>query len=177
MSDIKFEIVKEYGQLGNGTYSPELNKVKWNEGETKWDIRKWSEDGKTPYKGITFDDSEAIQLVSLLSVAINADKNKTPLYEISFGKATVKIFNVFGNISDNGKMTKQLLYVNWGSKLKYDLRGWSSDYKKCSKGITLDDDECSKLLSLLEAELCCDNGKNSALPKGISVDLDDELLI
>ena len=69
MSDIKFEIVEEFGQLGNGMYSPELNKVKWNDSEPKWDIRKWSEDGKTPFKGVALDDSEASQLVSLIETA------------------------------------------------------------------------------------------------------------
>ena len=177
MSDIKFEIVEEFGQFGNGMYSPELNKVKWNDSEPKWDIRKWSEDGKTPFKGVALDDSEASQLVSLIETALETKKNSKPIQEVSLGRATAKILNVFGKLSESGKMTKQLLYVNWGKKPKYYLRSWSEDYQKCGKGLTLDEAECKKLYDLLTAELSQCINKKSATPKGISVDLDDDLFI
>ena len=69
MSDITFEIVEEIGVLSENSkgWRKELNRVSWNGGEAKIDLRDWSPDHEKMGKGITLTDEEAKQLYLLLS--------------------------------------------------------------------------------------------------------------
>lgn len=42
--DFSFEVVKDYGILGDGTWSTHLTEVSWNGREAKFDIRPWNDD-------------------------------------------------------------------------------------------------------------------------------------
>jgi hypothetical protein len=55
MSDIKFDIVKKIGVLSKSEkgWVKELNLIRWNDRESKYDIREWSPDGQTMSKGVT----------------------------------------------------------------------------------------------------------------------------
>ncbi len=69
MADVTFEIVEEIGVLSENSkgWRKELNRVSWNGGEAKIDLRDWSPDHEKMGKGITLTDEEAKQLYLLLS--------------------------------------------------------------------------------------------------------------
>ena len=48
MSDIKFEIVKKIGVLSKSEkgWTKELNLIRWNDREPKYDLRSWSPDNQ-----------------------------------------------------------------------------------------------------------------------------------
>jgi len=69
MSEIKYEIVKKIGVLskaGSG-WTKELNLIRWNDREPKYDLRDWSADGEKLGKGITLSREELSSLKELLN--------------------------------------------------------------------------------------------------------------
>ena len=69
MSEIKYEIVKKIGVLskaGSG-WTKELNLIRWNDREPKYDLRDWSADGEKMGKGITLSGEELSALKELLN--------------------------------------------------------------------------------------------------------------
>ena len=68
MSEIKFEIVRKIGVLSKTDkgWAKELNLIRWNDREPKYDIRDWSPDGKTMSKGVTLSKEEIIALKEIL---------------------------------------------------------------------------------------------------------------
>lgn len=69
MPDIKFEIVKKIGVLSKSEkgWTKELNLIRWNDRDPKYDIREWSPDGKTMGKGVTLSNEELLALKELLN--------------------------------------------------------------------------------------------------------------
>jgi hypothetical protein len=69
MSDIKFEIVKKIGVLSKSEkgWTKELNLIRWNNREPKYDIREWAPDGQTMSKGVTLSKEELVALRELLN--------------------------------------------------------------------------------------------------------------
>ena len=69
MSDIKFEIVKKIGILSKSEkgWAKELNLIRWNDREPKYDIREWSPDRQTMSKGVTLSKEELVALKELLN--------------------------------------------------------------------------------------------------------------
>lgn len=64
---IEFEIIEHFATIGmKGKWTIEVNRVRWNNGPTKIDIRAWSEDHEKMGKGITLTDEEAAELRSAL---------------------------------------------------------------------------------------------------------------
>ena len=68
MADIKYEITKRIGVISESTkgWKKELNLVKWNDREPKYDIREWSPEHEKMSKGITLSDEEIKALKRLL---------------------------------------------------------------------------------------------------------------
>ena len=68
--EIKFEIVKELGVIGEGTndWKKELNLISWNDGEPKYDIRAWSENHEKMGKGVVLTKDEIKKLKSLIKL-------------------------------------------------------------------------------------------------------------
>lgn len=69
MSDIKYEIVKQIGVLskaGSG-WAKELNLIRWNDREPKYDLRDWSPDREKMGKGVTLSREELLALRDLLN--------------------------------------------------------------------------------------------------------------
>lgn len=63
-TEIKYEIVEHIAVLSeseNG-WSKQLNKISWNGGTPKYDIRDWNKDRTKMSKGITLTDAEAEEL-------------------------------------------------------------------------------------------------------------------
>ena len=69
MADIKYEITEELGVLSEKSsgWTKELNRISWNGGAAKFDIRDWAPEHEKMGKGITLTQEEAKMLVKLLS--------------------------------------------------------------------------------------------------------------
>jgi hypothetical protein len=75
MSEIKFEIRKSFGVIGEGTkgWKKEVNYVSWNDRKPKLDIRDWDENHVKMGKGITLNKDEVVELKKLLE-SIDTDE-------------------------------------------------------------------------------------------------------
>ena len=68
MADIKYEIIEHIGVLSESPrgWKKELNRISWNGGAPKYDIRDWAPEHEKMGKGVTMTDEEAKKLVALL---------------------------------------------------------------------------------------------------------------
>ena len=68
MADFQFEIIESIGVLSESSkgWKKELNKISWNNGTPKYDIRDWSPDYEKMGKGITLTDEEVRILKTLI---------------------------------------------------------------------------------------------------------------
>jgi len=68
MSEIKYEIIKPIGVLSRSAsgWTKELNLMRWNDGEAKYDLRSWSADRKKRGKGVTLSTDELSALKTML---------------------------------------------------------------------------------------------------------------
>ena len=66
--EIKYETVEKIAVLSESSkgWTKELNLIKWNDREPKFDIREWSPDGSKMGKGITLSDEEVAVLKKAL---------------------------------------------------------------------------------------------------------------
>jgi len=69
MSEIKYEIVKKVGVLSKSAsgWAKEVNLIRWNDRDAKYDIRDWSADGSKMGKGVTLTREELMALRELLN--------------------------------------------------------------------------------------------------------------
>lgn len=69
MSEIKYEIVQHFGLLSSSAsgWSKQVNLIRWNDREPKFDIRDWSGDGMKMGKGVTLTVDELLALRDLLN--------------------------------------------------------------------------------------------------------------
>ncbi len=69
MAEIKYEIVKNIGVVSETAkgWKKELNLVKWNDRDPKYDLRDWSPDRSKMGKGVTLTEAEVKKLKELLS--------------------------------------------------------------------------------------------------------------
>ena len=153
MAKIEFKILKDYGALSEygDVY---FRYIDWN-GYEKYDLRRWSDDGEEPYKGITISEEELETFYQLLqegTETITTFTPRMPLKTVKLGKATAKFLIEFGSFGENGNMSRQLNYIDWGHGAKFDIRPWNDDHSACGKGVTLAKSECEKLKEILETE-------------------------
>lgn len=68
MADFKYEIIEEIGVLSENAkgWRKELNKISWNGGAPKYDIRDWAPNHEKMGKGVTLTDEEAAKMKELL---------------------------------------------------------------------------------------------------------------
>ncbi|MBC6679239.1 YdbC family protein [Zhenpiania hominis] len=68
MADIKYEITEELGVLSEKSsgWTKELNRISWNGGAAKFDIRDWAPEHEKMGKGVTLTEEEAKQLYKRL---------------------------------------------------------------------------------------------------------------
>jgi len=68
VSEIKYEIIKPIGVLSTSAsgWTKELNLMRWNEGEAKYDLRSWSPDRNRRGKGVTLTADELSALKTML---------------------------------------------------------------------------------------------------------------
>ena len=69
MSEIKYEIIRKVGVLSKTAsgWEKQINLIKWNDREPKYDIREWSPDGEKMGKGVTLSKDELLALKDLLN--------------------------------------------------------------------------------------------------------------
>ena len=68
MAELKYEITAQIGVLSERSgWTKELNMIRWNDREPKYDIRDWSPDKAKMSKGITMTLEEVIALRDLLN--------------------------------------------------------------------------------------------------------------
>ena len=75
MTDIKYEIVEQIGVLSESAkgWTKELNKISWNGGVPKYDIRDWAPGHEKMGKGVTLSDEEARKLVEIIKKVLQID--------------------------------------------------------------------------------------------------------
>lgn len=73
MAEFKYEITEELGVLSESSsgWRKELNRVSWNGGAPKLDLRDWAPEHEKMGKGITLTEEEARTLYDLLSREVN----------------------------------------------------------------------------------------------------------
>lgn len=69
MADIQYDIVEEIGVLSENAkgWRKELNKISWNGGVPKYDIREWSPNHEKMGKGVTMTEDEMTELKKILA--------------------------------------------------------------------------------------------------------------
>lgn len=69
---IKFELINEIGVISASKrgWQKELNRVSWNGGAPKYDLREWGPDRSTVGKGLTFTEEELRTLKNILDKEI-----------------------------------------------------------------------------------------------------------
>ena len=69
MVDFKYEIVEKIAVLSESSkgWTKELNLIRWNDRDAKYDIREWSPDGSKMGNGITLSNEEAAVLKKALA--------------------------------------------------------------------------------------------------------------
>lgn len=69
MAEFKYEITEEIGVISEGRqgWTKELNRISWNGGAPKFDIRDWAPEHEKMGKGVTLTEDEAKELYDLLS--------------------------------------------------------------------------------------------------------------
>ena len=71
--DFRFEITRHFGVLSTSArgWIKELNLVKWNGREAKYDIREWQPDHQKMSKGVTMTREEIGELYELLESVVD----------------------------------------------------------------------------------------------------------
>ena len=67
MAEFQYEIVEKIGVLSESSkgWTKELNRISWNGGAPKYDIRDWAPDHEKMGKGVTLSDDEVKALKNL----------------------------------------------------------------------------------------------------------------
>ncbi|MDD4494742.1 MAG: PC4/YdbC family ssDNA-binding protein [Eubacteriales bacterium] len=69
MSDLKYDIIRNIGLLGQGSkgWKKEVNIISWNDRKPKLDIRDWDENHDKMGRGITLHSQEVENLKGILN--------------------------------------------------------------------------------------------------------------
>lgn len=71
-NEFKYEIINEIGVISNSTkgWKKEVNRLSWNGGEPKYDIRQWAPNHEKMGKGISLTEDEIRELAKILNKEI-----------------------------------------------------------------------------------------------------------
>ena len=75
--ELKFEIINSVGVISKQSsgWQKELNRISWNGGEPKYDLRDWSPDHEKMGKGITLTEEELLALKEIIDNEIKIIDN------------------------------------------------------------------------------------------------------
>lgn len=76
-NELTFEVVEDFGVLGDGKWPKHLTKISWNGAEAKYDIRSWNNDLTKMSKGITLTTEELMELGDLIQNILYGDDNSS----------------------------------------------------------------------------------------------------
>lgn len=70
--ELKYEIINSLGVVAEQSsgWRKELNRISWNGGEPKYDLRDWSPDHEKMGKGITLTEAELRSLKAIIDEEI-----------------------------------------------------------------------------------------------------------
>lgn len=68
---LEFTILNDFGAFGEGKWQKHLTLIKWGDNQPKFDLRTWNEDMTKMGKGITLDDAELFDLLSIIEDALD----------------------------------------------------------------------------------------------------------
>lgn len=68
------KVIKDFGSFGEGEWQKHLTLTSWFGREPKYDIRPWKDDMSKYGKGITLDDGELFDLLSLIEDALEGNE-------------------------------------------------------------------------------------------------------
>lgn len=68
---LEFSIIKDFGSFGEGKWQKHLTLIKWGNNEPKFDIRPWNDDMSKMGKGVTLDDADLFDLMTLIESALD----------------------------------------------------------------------------------------------------------
>lgn len=70
--ELKYEIINNIGvvSVSNGGWQKELNRISWNGGEPKYDLRDWSADHSKMGKGTTLTEADLRNLKKIIDAEI-----------------------------------------------------------------------------------------------------------
>ncbi len=71
-NEFKYEIINEIGVISNSSkgWKKEVNRLSWNGGEPKYDIRQWAPNHEKMGKGISLTEDEMRELAKILNKEI-----------------------------------------------------------------------------------------------------------
>lgn len=71
--ELKYEIINYIGIVSEQSsgWKKELNRVSWNGGEPKYDIRDWSPDHAKMGRGVTLSESELRALKAIIDAEVS----------------------------------------------------------------------------------------------------------
>lgn len=67
-----FRYLLTSGAFGEGKWQKHLTYIQWGDNKPKFDIRTWNEDMTKCGKGVTLDDSDLFDLLSLIETALES---------------------------------------------------------------------------------------------------------
>jgi len=72
-SDFKYEVINELGVISESArgWRKEFNRVSWNGGEPKYDIRDWDNKHEKMGKGITLSEQELRKLKQIIDQEVS----------------------------------------------------------------------------------------------------------
>ena len=154
MANVTCTIEKEIGKIsvGDGTWTKELNLVKWNDYEPKYDIRNWYTGHEKCGKGVTLTSIELEKLAYALKRDIDKIEKVYSTKKVGYANGRVKCLLCceLEKLSpiDKGWVI-ELNIIRWGNNDQcFDIRYWNEDKTRTGKGVTLSKEEALNLLTL-----------------------------
>lgn len=155
--DVFFEIAEHLGVLRESPsgWAKELNRIAWNGGQIKFDIREWDPDHDRMARGITLTDEEMHNLYQYFCHWKKSDHSldkfskKSPMQRVG-GAIYVDIYRTICRLSkENEGWSRDLKVVSWnGQDVKYDIRRWSPDNERMTRGLTFTEEEMQNICDL-----------------------------
>ena len=124
MADFQYEIVEHIGVLSESPkgWRKELNKVSWNGGAPKYDIRDWAPEHEKMGKGVTLSEEELEKLKELIE-----PNNQVEIYDMAKENSKTVKETVKTGVSFGSALAMVISYVNWhsiGWAILHGLMGW-----------------------------------------------------
>ena len=141
--------------MGNG-WTKELNRISWNDGPEKFDVREWDSQHTRFSRGAVLTDEQMNDLAR--SYTYWKDRGKTLEKRVAEGEKDSIIESgisivFYGHVGSLGRVNergwrKEMNICSWNNQTPmYDLRDWSPNHRRMSRGVQFTEEELSLLCS------------------------------